>query len=345
VDERSLSQALQQFLRRATGADVAVERFSVLAGGASREMFGFELRTPGEPGTRELVLRLDPGSGRIQSDRREEFVLLQLAHEHGVTVPRVHWLGEEGDGLGARFIVMDRVRGEAIARRLLRDAAYERTRTALPADLARELARIHSIDASEPRLESLRARAPEGDDPRRFALAEIDRYRMLLAAVDADFPRPALRFAARRLVAHAPRAEREALVHGDFRIGNVMFDEQGLTAVLDWELTHVGDPMEDLGWLTVRAWRFGNDDRPVGGLCSREELWKLYGRERGIDVDTRSALWWEAFGNWKWAVICVLQAAGHKAGRYPNVELASLGRRTAEVESELMERIRDIDAR
>jgi len=244
--------------------------------------------------------------------------------------------------LGASFVVMDRVEGQAIGRRLLRDDAYARTREVLPAQLARELARIHAIDVQAPALESLRASVAGGAagvddrDPRRFARAEIRRYRELLAAFDGDYPRPVLELAGRWLDRNAPGVERPAVVHGDFRIGNVLFDENGLTAVLDWELAHLGDPLEDLGWLTVRAWRFGADDRPVGGLCAREELWQLYERAGGRPVSASAARFWEIFGNWKWAIICVAQAGGHKTGRFPNVELAALGRRVAEVEWELL---------
>src|SRR5262249_31949082 len=157
-------------------------------------------------------------------------------------------------------------------------------RSALPGDLARELARIHAIDVGDERVSALRTRAAAGDDPRRFARFEIARYRDLLAVADQGWPRPALRFAERWLLAHAPACDRATLVHGDFRVGNVMFDERGLTAVLDWELAHVGDPLEDLGWLAVRAWRFGRDDLAVGGLCARESFWELYERETGAPI-------------------------------------------------------------
>jgi aminoglycoside phosphotransferase (APT) family kinase protein len=345
MNDAEMRAALEQFLARRCGRAVRVEALAPLAGGASRDMFSFELHDADGAPPRELVLRMDPAPGRMQSDRSEEYRLLTLADEAGVRVPAPRWLGEAGDGLGVRFIVMDKVRGDAIARRLLRDDTYAATRLALPGDLARELARIHAIDANDPRLADLRARAPGGDDPTRFARHEVGRYRALLEAADQGWPRPALRFGERWLLAHAPAARRPALVHGDFRIGNVMFDERGLTAVLDWELAHVGDPMEDLGWLAVRAWRFGRDELAVGGLCAREDFWRAYERESGAPIERASAMWWEVFGNWKWAIICVLQAASHKAGSYPNVELASLGRRVAEVEWELISRLEETDAR
>jgi aminoglycoside phosphotransferase (APT) family kinase protein len=253
-----------------------------------------------------------------------------------VTVPAVHLAGDEADGLGGAFFVMDLVRGEALARRLLRDERYAATRAALPAELGRELARTHEIDLADASLSFLTGRAPAGDDPRRFALAEVDRYRTILDAFAADQPYPLLRLVARWLAAHAPAVSRPALVHGDFRIGNVMFDEKGLTAVLDWELCHVGDPVEDLGWLCVKTWRFGNDALAAGGLCSREELVRHYAAAGGGDVSMEALRWWELFGNWKWAVICRMQAERHKAAKHPDVELATIGRRVAETEHEIL---------
>jgi aminoglycoside phosphotransferase (APT) family kinase protein len=344
MDDDQLREALERFLIGELGHEVRIGRLQPLPGGASRKIYAFDLvdEIAGDHEPSPLVLRMDPEAGRLQSDRAEEYALLAAAHAAGVTVPAVRWLGTEKAGLGASFVVMDRVEGQAIARRLLRDDAYAHTREVLPAQLARELARIHAIDVGAPGLESLRRSAADAgagldaSDPRRFARAEIRRYRELLAVFDGDYPRPVFELAGRWLERNAPAVERPAVVHGDFRIGNILFDESGLTAVLDWELAHLGDPLEDLGWLTVRAWRFGVDERPVGGLCARQALWELYERSGGQPVSVPAARYWEIFGNWKWAVICVAQAGGHKAGRFPNVELAALGRRVAEVEWELL---------
>jgi aminoglycoside phosphotransferase (APT) family kinase protein len=169
-----------------------------------------------------------------------------------------------------------------------------------------------------------------------FSVSEVARYLTSLTMAAGDDPYPVLALVGRWLEQHAPNASRRAVVHGDFRIGNILYDASGLTAVLDWELAHVGDPLEDVGWLCVRAWRFGNDEMPVGGLCSREQFWELYEGESGVVVDPAAALYWELFGNWKWAIICVIQAASFRKGRYPNLELASLGRRVGEVEWELL---------
>lgn len=334
MSDDTLRDSLENFLRSRGRPQAEVRSLRQLSGGASCRVYAFDLHEGGEG--RTLVLRLDSVGGGTQGTRREEYALLAAAARAGVTVPAVHLLGDADDGLGGSFFVMDLVPGEALARRLLRDERYAAARTALPADLGRELARVHEIDLSDPGLAFLAGRAPAGDDPRRFARSEVERYLQILDAFSGDQPYPLLRLVGRWLTANAPRVERPVLVHGDFRVGNVMFDEKGLTAVLDWELCHAGDPVEDLGWLCVRTWRFGNDNLPAGGLCSREELVRHYEAAGGIAVDPAALAWWEIFGNWKWAIICRMQAERHKMGKRLDVELATIGRRVAETEHEIL---------
>jgi aminoglycoside phosphotransferase (APT) family kinase protein len=150
-----------------------------------------------------------------------------------------------------------------------------------------------------------------------------------------------LDLAERWLLAHAPPAARRTLVHGDYRIGNVIFDARGVRAILDWELAHVGDPAEDLGWLCVRAWRFGSDALPVGGIGTREELLAAYREAGGAELDPAALRFWEAFGNFRLAVIFLNQARAFLDGKVPSVELAAIGRRVAEMESELLRVMRE----
>lgn len=332
MNDEAVREALQQYLHGHGHPGRSLHSFRRLAGGASCRVYAFEL----DDGRPPLVLRLDTAAGAMPGTRLEEFEMLSVARRAGVTVPAVHFAGSQGDGLGGAFFVMDLVPGEALARRLLRDERYAETRRAMPAQLAGELARLHSIVPDGGTLAFLAARAPAGDDPRRFALAEVARYRDILAAFSTDQPYPLLRLVARWLERHAPAASGPCLVHGDFRVGNVMFDENGLTAVLDWELAHAGDPVEDLGWLCVRAWRFGNDRLAAGGLCTREELLELYAKAGGEQASASSLAWWELFGNWKWAIICRMQAERHRLGKWPDVELAAIGRRVAETEQEIL---------
>jgi aminoglycoside phosphotransferase (APT) family kinase protein len=300
-----------------------------LAGGASRETWAFELEGGGE--RRALVLRRDP-PGRVgEGDRGLEFRVVRAAHAAGVPVPRPHWSCTDLDVLGTPFYVMDFVPGEALPRRLLRDERYAGAREKMTGQLAAIAAAIHRLPLGGPELRGLAA-PPAGRSP---AEVELERVAKGLRALAAE-PHPALDLAERWLRARLPRAARSALVHGDFRVGNVLFDEGGVRALLDWEICKVGDPVEDLGWLCTRAWRFGADDKPAGGIGSREELLAAYRAAGGGDVDPAHLRFWEAMGSYKVALVFVQQSWVYLSGRVPSLELASLGRRTAEAEEELV---------
>jgi aminoglycoside phosphotransferase (APT) family kinase protein len=272
------------------------------------------------------VLRRDPPGHVIESSRRQEFELLRAATAAGVPVPRVRWCEDDPVVLGSPFFIMDFVEGETIGRKLLRDAEFAAARAVLPEQLATAAARIHAMP-----LAALGSVPPADRAP---ATAELARYEQTYRAITPD-PHPALELALRWLAARAPAGGRRAVVHGDFRVGNVIVGPDGLRAVIDWELAHAGDPMEDLGWLCVRSWRFGAA-APVGGLCEQERLFTAYARAGGDAVDPAVVGWWEVFGNLKWAIVCIMQAQTFLGG-VRNVELASLGRRIAEMELELLD--------
>ena len=331
ADVRELAERLVAYLQRQTGeADLGIEGLVRLPGGASRESWAFDVVRPSGRGER-LVLRRDPPGHQLQSSRGDEFRLLRAAAGAGVVVPPVRWCEESMTVLGSPFFIMDFVPGETLARRLLRDADYARARSALPEQLAAALARIHAMDPDAPELVFL-PRPPAGQTP---AGAELARYEQIFRAISPD-PHPALELGFRWLAARLPAPRAPAVVHGDFRIGNVIFGPEGLRAVLDWELAHVGDPFDDLGWLCLRSWRFGADGNPVGGLCERERFFAAYERAGGGRVDAAAVRWWETFGNLKWAIMCIMQAKTFLDGAVRSVELASLGRRVAEMELELL---------
>jgi len=327
-----LRERLEAFIGRQVSEPVRVEGLRRLAGGASREIWSLDAV---HGGTRlALVLRRDPGNTTMQTQRHEEFRVQEAAFAAGVPVPRPYWLAADAAELGAPCYLMARIDGETLARRLLRDAAYAGARGAMTEQLGAILARIHAIDPAAPGLAALAA-PPPGESP---ALAELDRYEQIFRGI-APEPHPAFELAFRWLRQRLPDGARRALVHGDYRIGNVVFGPEGVRAILDWELAHVGDPAEDLGWLCVRAWRFGSDHLPVGGIGTRADLFAAYERAGGAAVDAARVRFWEVFGNLKWAVICIAQARTHLDGLVKSIELASLGRRTAETELELLELI------
>lgn len=314
---------------------VRITNLERLAGGASRLLWSFdcEIEAPGsQPRRMELVLRQDPPRRIAPGVMELEFALLGAAARQGVPVPAVHWGVGGNEVLGAPFFAMDRIAGDAIPRRLLRDEAYASTRKGLTAELGANLARIHAIKTDLPELKDRLTRPEAGLSP---ALAEIERLSTGYRQIAVE-PHPVLDLADRWLRKIAPEPSRLMLCHGDYRVGNVMFDETGLVAVLDWELAHVGDPIEDLGWLCVKAWRFGNDSLAVGGVGTREELVAAYEGAGGVPVDRDALRFWEACGNFKLALVFITQARAYLDGSHSTVELASLGRRTAEPEAELL---------
>ena len=363
-----LRQRLEPFIARATGAaDVRVEGLRKLPGGSSRQTWSLDaLYTDAGVAVRlPLVLRRDPGSSTLNTQRQEEFRVQQAAYAEGVPVPRPYWLGvddgldriaelgalaerlgpERLDGLltelaglaadagelGAPSYLMARVDGETLPRRLLRDDAYATARVVMTAQLGEILAGIHRIDLARHALDFLPA-PPAGESP---APAELVRYEQIFRGI-APEPHPAFELAFRWLRQRLPTGGPRTLVHGDYRIGNVIFGAEGVRTILDWELAHVGDPAEDLGWFCVRAWRFGSDGKPAGGIGTREELIAAYQRAGGAAVDPQRVRFWEVFGNLKWAIICIVQAKTHLDGLVRSVELAAIGRRTAETEIELL---------
>jgi aminoglycoside phosphotransferase (APT) family kinase protein len=308
-----------------------------LAGGASREIWSVDLEIERDGGVESLplVVRKDP-AGRVGDggDRNVERDVLRAAFEGGVPVPRPRWGSSDPAILGAPFFLMDRIEGEALPRRLLRDDAYASARAGMAATLGTIAARIHALDLAGPDLAAL----PRPARDRSPARIEVQRVATSIRELAVE-PHPVLDLAERWLLERAPKAPRIALVHGDYRVGNVIFDASGVRAILDWELVHVGDPIEDLGWLCTRAWRFGSP-LPAGGVGTRKQLVEAYEAASGTKVDRAALRFWEACGSFKLALVFIMQSRVFLDGRVRSVELASLGRRTVEAEDELLRFLR-----
>ena len=326
-----LRERLTAFLTRYHDArSVQIDNLRRLTGGASKQTWAFDAKIENADGTRDvpLVMRSDPR--RLQPENDDlEYLLLKAAGATDVPVPTVY---ARGDGsLDMPFFLMEHVDGETIPRRLLRNAEFEEARNVLPAQLGKILAKIHSVQI-EPHGLGILPSPAEGQSP---ADHEVDRYEQVFRATTPD-PHPVFELAFRWLRANAPKTEARVLVHGDFRMGNVMCGPEGVRAILDWELAHIGDPMEDIGWLCVRSWRFGNDDKPIGGLGQRDEFYNAYHAASGRSVDAEAIRFWETFGNLRWGISCIIQAKTYIDGHSSSVELASIGRRIAETEWELL---------
>jgi aminoglycoside phosphotransferase (APT) family kinase protein len=294
-----------------------IDGLTRLTGGASRETWAFT--AVGPAGARELILqRQRGGAERPGGGMAVEGELLRRAAIAGVPVAPLVAASSDPADLGVPYLVMERVPGETIARKILRDEPYAEARRMLPAQLGAALGRIHGIDALPAMLEQDR----------------LTYYRAVLDALGQYSPAFELGF--RVLEANRPARTRTTVVHGDYRLGNVIVGPDGLRAVLDWELAHVGDPAEDLGWLCVRAWRFGGAG-PVAGLGGYETLCEAYGEASGVTISVDVVRWWEAVGVLAWGVMCMLQAAAHLSGMSRSHELAAIGRRVCENEFDLLE--------
>ncbi len=325
MTEISLAAGVAEVLEE-LGVESGPLELTAIAGGASRQTFRID------GAAQPLVLRRDP-PGAEASFNPIELEVRVIAAAGTAQAPVVDVLRFEparGRFETAGFL-MRGLDGTSVGTRILRRDELAGAREALPEQLAAGLARIHDVEPSA--VEDL-----PGADAGDPALAACELWAQALDAW--GHPQPALEAGLRWLRLNAPAAPaRLALVHGDFRLGNFIASERGLEAVIDWELCHAGDPAEDLAWLCVRAWRFGNDDKPVAGLCDRERFLDAYAGAGGEPCEAERLRWWEAMGNLKWAVICARQAADHTSGVRRSHELASLGRRICEPEWDLLESI------
>lgn len=334
---KDFTTRLEAFLRERVQAAVCVTSLRHLTGGASRDTWAVDVAIAAGPeaGPHALVLRRDLG-GTIHDQalsREQEFRLLQMVYQAGVRVARPRWLCTEPDVLSAPFFLVDRLEGESVGRRVVREPGLAAARQQLPRQMAEQLALIHRFNPRDHDLGFLPGPQP-GLSPAQTALDHAARQLWRL-----DEPHPVLELALRWLRWHAPPCSDWRLVHGDFRLGNLMVGPQGLVGVFDWEFAHVGDPVEDLVWPCVRSWRFGQDALRLGGIAQPEEYLATYEQLRGRTVDRRAMRYWEILGNFRWAVGCMAQANRHLSGQVSSLEFASLGRRTAEMELELLDLI------
>jgi aminoglycoside phosphotransferase (APT) family kinase protein len=287
-----------------------VSELRQLSAGAHRDTWSFVTAD----GTRCILQRLPPGDD-VHAGVELEARILGAAGEVGVPVARVLAAFADGGPLETPALVLEQLPGEALPQRILRDPRFTAARDSLAAACGTILARLHSV--------------PQDALPELKPQDPIERCREVLDHLHAAHP--AFELVLRRLELTRPDPRPQTIVHGDFRMGNLLIDEPGITAVLDWELVHLGDPLEDLGYLCVPAWRFGGG-QPVAGAGTYKALIDAYQAGGGTEVTLPELLWWQAAGTVWWGVMCLIQVSRHLSAETRSVELAAIGRRACEQE-------------
>ncbi|MDC3402055.1 phosphotransferase family protein [Alphaproteobacteria bacterium] len=315
----SIDALLQAFASEKFGRDA--QSIRRLTGGASQEIWQINMaedeayivrRPPGG--------EIKPGANQVTPD--DEVKLLQIAFKAGICVPEIVHSFQHDEPLYPGY-VMRFIAGETMARKILRDTEFDSIRGKLAYQCGAALAAIHAIPVAD---------CP--DLPTSFAEDELEKYSDILH--QHGHPQPVFELAIRWLRDNLPPTRAASLVHGDFRNGNLMIrPDIGLASILDWELTHLGDPMEDLGWICVPSWRFGAIDNPVGGFGRRQDLYAGY-TDNGGQIDETIARYWEIFGALKWGIMCLIMVEIFEAGVDTSIERAAIGRRASETQIDLL---------
>lgn len=301
----------------------AVEGLQRLSGGATQEIWRFAVVSPASRTL--LILRRAPSGHRLSEEAVGldiEARLIRAAGKRGVPVPAIRYVLNPEDGLGPGFI-MDFVEGETLGGRIVKAETFASARETLSRRCGEILAKLHAMDPAQ--FPQLRA-----SSPRELLKHWEDTYH------STHWPRPVFVCAFRWLHESCPPPPaRPCLVHGDFRNGNLMIGPDGIRAVLDWELAHVGDPLEDIGWLCVNSWRFGRMDKAVGGFGDLADLIAGYQNAGGAAIRVESCKWWEVFGTLRWGVMCATMTQLFRTTD-PTVERAAIARRASETEIDLL---------
>jgi aminoglycoside phosphotransferase (APT) family kinase protein len=325
-ESATLAAALAPWVRNRFGADAAIAGLTLLAGGASQQAWRLEIAAPAGP--LALIVRRDLG-GRMFATalgRADEFAVIVLAHGAGVPVPQPYAYLPDVQGKAA--FVMACLEGETIGRRIVREPRLAQARDLLPAQMGRALAAIHAVPVDTA---AFLPGPAAGEGAAAYGLRMLEQE---LATVEE--PYPALELGLAWLRTHMPREVPPVLCHGDFRVGNMVVNDAGLVGVLDWEFAHRGHPGEDLSFGAIRAWRFGEAGKRYGGVGDMAAFLDAYNTARGTAFAERELYWFEIASNLKWAIATVTQARRHLSGQEPSLELASLGRMTAEIELEIL---------
>ena len=321
-----MGERLSDFIARASGDEKArVVRFERMSGGAVQENWALDVEIDGKP--RYWVLRTDaPAAVRESLTRAQEFAVLQAMQEACVLAPKPLYLCEDPAITGRGFFIMERLSGVAAGHRVTRDRSLVPDPARLARELAANLTRLHSIRPPHPPLAFLDT---------MHARDNIAHYRRYLDTHPEAHP--VLEWGLRWCEINAPATEDTTFIHRDYRTGNYLVHEGALAGVLDWEFAAFGNPLEDVGWLCARCWRFARPDLMVGGIAPREDFLPEYERLSGRRVTTPDLVYWQVMAHLRWAVIALQQAQRHLSGTEPSLELALTGHILSDLELEILD--------
>ncbi len=277
--------------RKPEWRELAIEGLHRLPMGASRETFRFDLSYVDDDGPQALkvILRRDPPASNVDSDRRHEFEAYRAIYGHGVPVPRMLLLEEDPAFLDGAISLAEDLRGFHNSEYQFQDLTWADRLPFVANEMWTAMGRLAAVDVAVMDLSFTRSATVENT-----ARQELDYWVDSLRKHDVG-PDPIIEAAIRKLYRWQPVAQKLALVHGDFRAGNFLYDDDGkIQAVLDWEMAHCGDPLEDLAWSIARVFCFAKDDKR-SGLATRDEAIRIWEEASGLTADSEALAWWELF--------------------------------------------------
>jgi len=319
--QEELASALSKKLLE-VGIEGKVSNLEPLTGGASKEIWKFEVSNAKQP--TKMILRRGSGiEGPLAIKTADEARIQKEVIKVGAPVPKILAVSKNEEELGDSYI-MHFVEGESIARKILRDKEYKKALPILAYQCGEAIAKIHNVDINN---FSFLPKKP----------AEDQLEDLYSTYQSFEQPSPVFEYAYLWLKEQDFGNFQESLVHGDFRLGNIIVNADGLQSIIDWELAHIGNPLQDLGWVCGNSWRFGKNDKVVGGFGELEDLLEGYNSISKLKVNKAMVKCWQVFGTFRWGVICLIQAYAHLNGTINSIEKAAIGRRVSETEIDIVD--------
>ena len=304
------------------GIEGKISNLEPLTGGASKEIWKFEVSNAKK--STKMILRRGSGiEGPLAIKTADEARIQKEVIKVGAPVPKILAVSKNEEELGDSYI-MHFVEGESIARKILRDKEYKKALPILAYQCGEAIAKIHNVDINN---FSFLPKKP----------AEDQLEDLYSTYQSFEQPSPVFEYAYLWLKEQDFGNFQESLVHGDFRLGNIIVNADGLQSIIDWELAHIGNPLQDLGWVCGNSWRFGKNDKVVGGFGELEDLLEGYNSISKLKVNKAMVKCWQVFGTFRWGVICLIQAYAHLNGTINSIEKAAIGRRVSETEIDIVD--------